>query len=171
MRVQIVAICAHFPFPLQHMAVLANVSSPSSCSGCLHAVSLSCYNNSLWMGVSNCSLWRIEIPLVDDVDISRDSLAEMSTKPKVTCELWSGMSHPPRSNTLLAHWSVFLFCGCLTASLSRVPRQSHHDHAVVVVAICGSFSRSISSHIVLQWLHLSLEYRYHSSSSAAGVQS
>jgi hypothetical protein len=152
------------------MAVLANVSSPSSYSGCLHAVSLSCYNNALWMGVSNCSLWRIELPLVDDVDISRDSLAEMSIKPKVTCELWSGMSHTPRSNTLLAHWSVFLILW-MSDCVSRLPRRSHHDHAVIVVAICGSFGRSSSSHSVLQWLHLSLEHRYHFSSSAAGLQS
>jgi hypothetical protein len=131
------------------MAVLANVSSPSSCSGCLHAVSLSCYNNVLWMGVSNCSLWRIELPLVDDVDISRDSLAEMSIKPKVTCELWSGMSHTPRSNTLLAHWSVFLFCGCLTASLacpgghtmttlSSSSPSAAASAAAAVVTVCSS---------------------------------
>jgi hypothetical protein len=75
---------------LQHMSVIASVSSPSSFSSCLHAVALNCYNNVLWMGVSNCSLWRMELPAVDDIDVSRDSLAELCLKPLVTCELWSG---------------------------------------------------------------------------------
>jgi hypothetical protein len=78
------------------MSVVASVSSPSSSSGCLHAVSLSCYSKALWMGVSNCSLWRMELPSVDDVDVSRDSLAELCVKPLVACELWSGTL--PRQN-------------------------------------------------------------------------
>jgi hypothetical protein len=73
------------------MSVIATVCSPASSSSCLHAVSLSCYNNVLWMGASNCSLWRMELPAVDEVDVSRDSLAELCLKPLVTCELWSGM--------------------------------------------------------------------------------
>jgi hypothetical protein len=91
--------------PLQHMSVIASVSSPSSFSGCLHAVALSCYNNVLWMGVSNCSLWRMELPAVDDIDVSRDSLAELCVKPSVTCELWSGALQ--RATLLLPYALIF----------------------------------------------------------------
>lgn len=72
------------------MTVLASVSSPASSHGCLHAVSVSCYNSTIWMGASNCSLWRMELPAVDEVDLSRDSLADIHMKPMVSCELWSG---------------------------------------------------------------------------------
>jgi hypothetical protein len=83
------------------MAVTAIVHSPSSSSGCLHAVSLSCYNNTLWMGVSNCALWRLELPVVHDVDMSRDSLPEMHLTPTVTCELWSGTLQNARRPRLM----------------------------------------------------------------------
>ena len=137
--------------PPQHMAVIACVSSPASSSGCLHAVSISCYNNTLWMGASNCSLWRLELPAVDEVDLSRDSLADMPMKPMVTCELWSGMLQ--RLLPFLAACQVHD-----AASFSSVCRESHHDHAVVGISIRGSISGSSGSHIVRQWLHVPLEH-------------
>ena len=73
------------------MTVITTIPCPSSCSRTLHAVALSCYNNTLWLGASNCSLWRMEVPVVPEVDVSRDSLADLHVKPLVTCELWSGV--------------------------------------------------------------------------------
>jgi hypothetical protein len=130
------------------MAVVANVSSPSSYNGCLHAVSLSCYNNALWMGVSNCSLWRIELPLVDDVDVSRDSLAEISMKPRVSCELWSGISNPPSPRSAVSCFHIAL-CGYLTVllalpgshtmtTLSSSSPSAAASAAASVVTLCSS---------------------------------
>lgn len=139
---------------LQNMTVLASVCSPASSHGCLHAVSISCYNNSLWMGVSNCSLWRMELPTVDEVDFSRDSLADIHLRPTVSCELWSGMS------MFLAR--VEHVCTNQMRednSFASVGRESHHDNTVVIISFRTSISSSSSSYAVLWWLHLPLEHR------------
>ena len=73
----------------------------------------------------------MELPAVDDIDVSRDSLAELCVKPLVSCELWSGAVL--RANHRLPAMVLGLFVSFIDDLCVR--RKSHHDYAVVIIAV------------------------------------